>query len=158
MLPPVRLELCLVLFIPMVVTIFCYWHFVHVVLSWAQLGPWKCWRAVGLVTVTLFKFLVCLAPYNVSHVAGFFHRKSQSWQCAQCCSVLSMLALTPSFPIFPPELSTKPLMKGYRGYRAWVDKSWRTSCRERKWELKYGQCQLHRRLNLLACYILAEES
>lgn len=38
---PVRLELCLILFIPTVVTY--YWHFVHIMLSWSQVGTYKHW-------------------------------------------------------------------------------------------------------------------
>ncbi|XP_023988292.1 free fatty acid receptor 2-like [Physeter macrocephalus] len=78
---PVRLELCLVLFfIPMVVTIFCYWRFVRIILFQTQVGTRKRWRAVGLVLVTLFNFLVCFGPYSVSHVMGFFHNTSESWR------------------------------------------------------------------------------
>ncbi|XP_068384718.1 free fatty acid receptor 2 [Eschrichtius robustus] len=78
---PVRLELCLVLFfIPMVVTIFCYWRFVRIILSQTQVGTRKRWRAVGLVVATLFNFLVCFGPYNVSHVVGFFRNTSERWR------------------------------------------------------------------------------
>ncbi|XP_059940942.1 free fatty acid receptor 2-like [Mesoplodon densirostris] len=78
---PVRLEMCLVLFfIPMVVTIFCYWRFVRIILSQTQVGSQKRWRAVGLVVVTLFNFLVCFGTYNVSHVMGFFHNTSERWR------------------------------------------------------------------------------
>ncbi|XP_057568517.1 free fatty acid receptor 2-like [Hippopotamus amphibius kiboko] len=87
---PMRLELCLVLFlIPMVVTIFCYWRFVRIILSQPQVETRKRWRAVGLVVVTLFNFLVCFGPYNVSHVVGFFRSKSESWRV--CVVVLSAL-------------------------------------------------------------------
>lgn len=61
----------------MVVTIFCYWYVMHSMLFLPQLGTWKYWRAMGMATVTLFKFLVCLGLYNVSHVAGFFQMRSQ---------------------------------------------------------------------------------
>ncbi|CAD7692787.1 unnamed protein product [Nyctereutes procyonoides] len=72
---PVQLELCLVLFlIPMVVTIFCYWRFVHITLSRPQLA-----------TVTLFNFLVCFGPYNVFLVLRFLKKDSESWQV---CAVL----------------------------------------------------------------------
>ncbi|MBZ3885319.1 Free fatty acid receptor 2 [Sciurus carolinensis] len=88
---PVRLELCLVLFfIPMAVTIFCYWRFVYIMLSRPQVGTKKRWRAVGLAAVTLFNFLVCFGPYNVSHVVGFFQKESQNWRaCAVLFSALN---------------------------------------------------------------------
>ncbi|XP_049642606.1 free fatty acid receptor 2-like [Suncus etruscus] len=78
---PVRLELCLVLFfIPMAVTIFCYWRLVTIVLSRPQMGVQKRWRVVALAAVTLFNFLVCFGPYNVSHVVGFSQQDSQKWR------------------------------------------------------------------------------
>ncbi|XP_056681300.1 free fatty acid receptor 2 [Monodelphis domestica] len=78
---PVRLELCLVLFcLPMAVTVFCYWRFVCLMLSQPQVGVQRQRRAVGLAIVTLLNFLLCFAPYNVSHVVGFFEGKSPSWR------------------------------------------------------------------------------
>jgi free fatty acid receptor 2 len=78
---PMWLELCLVLFfIPMVVTIFCCWCFVRIMLTQPHVGTQKCWRAVGLAAVTLFNFLVCFGPYSVSHIVGFFQKSSETWQ------------------------------------------------------------------------------
>lgn len=78
---PVRLELCLVLFlIPMVVTIFCYWRFVWIMLTQPHVGAQRRRRAVGLAIVTLLNFLVCFGPYNVSHLVGFYTKKSPQWR------------------------------------------------------------------------------
>lgn len=78
---PVRLELCLVLFfIPMAVTIFCYWRFVWIMLTQPHVGVQRRRRAVGLAVVTLLNFLVCFGPYNVSHLVGFYTRKSPKWR------------------------------------------------------------------------------
>lgn len=78
---PVRLELCLVLFfIPMAVTIFCYWRFVWIMLTQPHVGAQRRRRAVGLAVVTLLNFLVCFGPYNVSHLVGFFSKKSPEWR------------------------------------------------------------------------------
>ena len=74
----------------MVVTIFCYWRFVHIMLSRPQVGMRKHWRAVKLATVTLFNFLVCFGPYNVFLVLRFLKKDSESWQvCAVLLSALS---------------------------------------------------------------------
>ncbi|XP_043756519.1 free fatty acid receptor 2-like [Cervus elaphus] len=88
---PVRLELCLLLFfIPMGVTIFCYWRLVRIILSQPQAPTRKRWRAVVLVVATLFNFLVCFGPYNVSHVVGFFHKTSERWRvCAVMLTALN---------------------------------------------------------------------
>ncbi|XP_006171687.2 free fatty acid receptor 2 isoform X1 [Tupaia chinensis] len=78
---PVRLELCLVLFfIPMAVTIFCYWRFVWIMLTQPHVGAQRRRRAVGLAVVTLLNFLVCFGPYNVSHLVGFYNWKSPQWR------------------------------------------------------------------------------
>ncbi|XP_036296885.1 free fatty acid receptor 2 [Pipistrellus kuhlii] len=78
---PVRLELCLVLFfIPMGVTIFCYWRFVWIMLTQPHVGVQRRRRAVGLAVVTLLNFLVCFGPYNVSHLVGFYTKKSPKWR------------------------------------------------------------------------------
>ncbi|XP_062969249.1 free fatty acid receptor 2 [Cynocephalus volans] len=78
---PVRLEVCLVLFfIPMAVTIFCYWRFVWIMLTQPHVGAQRRRRAVGLAVVTLLNFLVCFAPYNISHLVGFFTRESPEWR------------------------------------------------------------------------------
>ncbi|EHB13999.1 Free fatty acid receptor 2 [Heterocephalus glaber] len=48
------MELSLVLFvIPVGVTIFCYWHFVRIMLSQSRVRIREHWRAVGLAAVTL---------------------------------------------------------------------------------------------------------
>ncbi|KAF5924327.1 hypothetical protein HPG69_012581, partial [Diceros bicornis minor] len=88
---PVWLDLCLILFfIPMAVAIFCYWCIVHIMLSRPQVGTQKHWRAIGLSTVSVFNFLVCLGPSNVSHVVEFFPKRRSSWQvCVVLPSVLN---------------------------------------------------------------------
>ncbi|XP_055407115.1 free fatty acid receptor 2-like [Bubalus kerabau] len=87
----VRLELCLpFFFIPMGVTIFCYWRLVRILLSQSQVVTRKHWRTVALVVATLFNFLVCFRPYNVSHVVVFFHKTSERWRvCAVMLTALN---------------------------------------------------------------------
>ncbi|XP_054444836.1 free fatty acid receptor 2 [Pteronotus mesoamericanus] len=78
---PVRLELFLVLFlIPMMVTIFCYWRFVWIMLTQPHVGAQRRRRAVGLAIVTLLNFLVCFGPYNVSHLVGYVTKMSPPWR------------------------------------------------------------------------------
>ncbi|KAF6077501.1 free fatty acid receptor 2 [Phyllostomus discolor] len=78
---PVRLELFLVLFlIPMMVTIFCYWRFVWIMLTQPHVAAQRRRRAVGLAVVTLLNFLVCFGPYNVSHVVGYISNQSPTWR------------------------------------------------------------------------------
>ncbi|XP_040832594.1 free fatty acid receptor 2 [Ochotona curzoniae] len=78
---PVRLELCLVLFfIPMAVTVFCYWRFVWIMLTQPHVGAQRRRRAVGLAVVTLLNFLLCFGPYNISHLVGFYLKQSPPWR------------------------------------------------------------------------------
>lgn len=78
---PVRLELCLFLFfVPMVITIFCYWRFVWIMLTQPHVGAQRRRRAVGLAVVTLLNFLVCFGPYNISHLVGYYTKKSPPWR------------------------------------------------------------------------------
>uniref|UniRef100_A0A8D1T377 G-protein coupled receptors family 1 profile domain-containing protein n=1 Tax=Sus scrofa TaxID=9823 RepID=A0A8D1T377_PIG len=117
---PVRLELCLVLFfIPMVVTIFCYWRFVWIILSQPHVESRKRWRAVGLVVVTLFNFLVCFGPYNVSHVVGYFQKTSESWRaCAVMLSTLNA-CIDPLIFYFSSSAVRKAFDKKLRKLRSW---------------------------------------
>ncbi|XP_006730819.1 free fatty acid receptor 2-like [Leptonychotes weddellii] len=117
---PVQLELCLVLFfIPMVVTIFCYRRFVHIMLSRPQVGTQKHWRAMGLAAVTLFNFLVCFGPYNVSHVVGFVQRKSEPWRvCAVLLSAFNA-CVDPLIFYFSSSAVRKAFDKRLRSLQSW---------------------------------------
>ncbi|XP_072325022.1 free fatty acid receptor 2-like [Scyliorhinus torazame] len=78
---PFRLELGIVLFfLPFLITTFCYASFVRILLSSAHISPEKKQRAIGLVLTTLFVFLLCFAPYNISHFVGFIQNTSPSWR------------------------------------------------------------------------------
>ncbi|XP_078393333.1 free fatty acid receptor 2-like [Cetorhinus maximus] len=78
---PFRLELGIVLFcLPFLITTFCYTSFVRILLSSTHISREKKQRAIGLVLTTLFVFLVCFAPYNISHFVGFIQNKSPTWR------------------------------------------------------------------------------
>lgn len=78
---PVRLEGSLLLFcIPFIITIFCYFNFVRLLLSMPKIARKKKYRAVGLAGATLFNFTLCFAPYNISHIVGFIQNQSLGWR------------------------------------------------------------------------------
>ncbi|XP_067831569.1 free fatty acid receptor 2-like isoform X2 [Heptranchias perlo] len=78
---PTRLELGIVMFwVPFLITTFCYCSFVHIVLSSPHINREKKQRAIGVVMATLFVFLVCYAPYNISHFVGFVQNQSPTWR------------------------------------------------------------------------------
>ncbi|XP_007953029.1 free fatty acid receptor 2-like [Orycteropus afer afer] len=143
MLLPVRLELCLVLFvIPMAVTTFCYWRFVCIMLSRPKVETQKRWRAVGLAAVTLFNFLVCFGPYNVSHVVGFFQGESQNWRaCAVLLSALNA-CIDPLIFYFSSSAVRKAFHKWLQRLQNWCASlagSWR---RTQEWATEKGEGSL----------------
>ncbi|XP_050786189.1 free fatty acid receptor 2-like [Gopherus flavomarginatus] len=78
---PVRLEFFVVLFcLPFTITIFCYVNLVRILVALPNIPARKKQRAVGLAVATLFNFIVCFTPFNLSHVVGFVQNKSPSWR------------------------------------------------------------------------------
>ncbi|XP_024079393.1 free fatty acid receptor 2-like [Terrapene carolina triunguis] len=78
---PVRLEFFVVLFcLPFTITIFCYVNLVRILVALPNIPARRKQRAVGLALATLFNFIVCFAPYNLSHVVGFVQNESPSWR------------------------------------------------------------------------------
>uniref|UniRef100_A0A8C0DIA0 Free fatty acid receptor 2 n=2 Tax=Balaenoptera musculus TaxID=9771 RepID=A0A8C0DIA0_BALMU len=115
---PMRLELFLVLFfIPMVVTIFCYWRFVWIMLTQPHVQAQRRRRAVGLAVVTLLNFLVCFGPYNISHLVGFHMKASPRWRAEAV--VLSSLnaSLDPLLFYFSSSVVRRAFGKGLQALR-----------------------------------------
>ncbi|XP_075697008.1 free fatty acid receptor 2-like [Rhinoderma darwinii] len=81
LLMPFRLEGSLLMFcIPFMITTFCYFNFVRLLLTMPKIGRSKKYRAVCLAVATLFNFTLCFAPYNISHIVGFIQNKSPRWR------------------------------------------------------------------------------
>nr|XP_020670124.1 free fatty acid receptor 2-like [Pogona vitticeps] len=78
---PFRLELSIVLFaIPFVVTFFCYVSVIRILTIMPNIKPNKKQRAVGLALATLLNYVIAFAPYNISHIVGFFQNTEPSWR------------------------------------------------------------------------------
>ncbi|CAM5175852.1 unnamed protein product [Eretmochelys imbricata] len=78
---PVRLEFFIVLFyLPFTITIFCYVNLVHILVALPNITARRKQGAMGQALVTLFNFIVCFAPYNLSHVVGFVQNESSFWR------------------------------------------------------------------------------
>ncbi|XP_075135292.1 free fatty acid receptor 2-like [Leptodactylus fuscus] len=78
---PFRIEGSLLMFyIPFMITIFCYFNFVRLLLSMPKIGRRKKHRAICLAVATLFNFTLCFAPYNMSHIIGFIQNKNPPWR------------------------------------------------------------------------------
>ncbi|KAG8143366.1 hypothetical protein E2320_000594 [Naja naja] len=78
---PVRLEISIVLFlVPSLITCFCYFEFIRIVMSSTHICRSKKQRAVGLVAATLAVFIICFTPFNISHVVGYIQWKNPDWR------------------------------------------------------------------------------
>ncbi|XP_043935269.1 free fatty acid receptor 3-like [Protopterus annectens] len=78
---PLRLEMFVLLFcIPLIITTFAYSKFIRILKSLPQTNKEKKKRAIVLVMVTLTVYVVCFAPYNISHVYGFKQHQSPHWR------------------------------------------------------------------------------
>uniref|UniRef100_UPI001EAE96BE free fatty acid receptor 2-like n=1 Tax=Oncorhynchus gorbuscha TaxID=8017 RepID=UPI001EAE96BE len=78
---PMRLELCVVLYIvPLLACVFCYLNFILILNRTPNLRAEKRKRAVGMDIGTLRVFVVCFLPYNVTHVQGFIIQDNVEWR------------------------------------------------------------------------------
>nr|XP_033818490.1 free fatty acid receptor 2-like [Geotrypetes seraphini] len=77
---PVRLELSIVLFfLPLAITMFCYIHCLQILMR-SQMHASKKKRAIKVAITTITLFIVCFAPYNISHVIGFATFENVWWR------------------------------------------------------------------------------
>uniref|UniRef100_A0A3Q1HWC7 Free fatty acid receptor 1 n=2 Tax=Anabas testudineus TaxID=64144 RepID=A0A3Q1HWC7_ANATE len=78
---PVRLEsffvLCLV---PLFTCVYCYLSCIWILYSRPRISRAKKQKAIGMALGTLAVFLICVVPYNVSHVVGYIDGKSPIWR------------------------------------------------------------------------------
>ncbi|KAM9299079.1 free fatty acid receptor 2-like [Gastrophryne carolinensis] len=76
----VRLEISIVLFfLPLVITAFCYFRCIQILMR-SQLHRKHKEKATCVAITTLTIFIVCFAPYNISHVVGFIKHENVSWR------------------------------------------------------------------------------
>ncbi|KAG9465485.1 hypothetical protein GDO78_018208, partial [Eleutherodactylus coqui] len=79
---PARLELSIVLFFfPLSITIFCYMRCIQILKRSCMHVKHKK-RAIRVAVTTLTVFIVCFAPYNISHIVGFVEKTNVSWRSA----------------------------------------------------------------------------
>ncbi|CAJ0950025.1 unnamed protein product [Ranitomeya imitator] len=79
---PARLELSVVLYLlPLAITLFCYTRCIQILMKSCMHVKYKR-RAIRVAVTTLIVFIVCFAPYNISHIVGFVQKKSVTWRKA----------------------------------------------------------------------------
>uniref|UniRef100_A0A3Q3LJ88 Si:ch211-231m23.4 n=1 Tax=Mastacembelus armatus TaxID=205130 RepID=A0A3Q3LJ88_9TELE len=78
---PVRVEafflLCLV---PLIICVYCYMRCILILYSRPRISCRQKKKAIGMALGTLTTFLVCVVPYNMSHVVGYFQGHSPKWR------------------------------------------------------------------------------
>ncbi|XP_042280570.1 free fatty acid receptor 2-like [Thunnus maccoyii] len=78
---PVRLEFFFVLcLIPLLICIYCYLSCIWILYSRPMISRMQKQKAIGMALGTLAVFLICVLPYNISHVLGFFQGESPKWR------------------------------------------------------------------------------
>ncbi|XP_018080389.1 free fatty acid receptor 2 [Xenopus laevis] len=77
---PVRFEISMVLyFFPLGITVFCYMSCIRILMRSRMHVNLKR-KATRVAVTTLVVFIVCFAPYNISHVVGYVIHESVWWR------------------------------------------------------------------------------
>ncbi|XP_038132220.1 free fatty acid receptor 3-like [Cyprinodon tularosa] len=78
---PGRLEFFVVLcLVPLLITIYCYLRLILILFSRPMISWMQKRKAIGMALGTLAVFLICVLPYNLSHVVGFVQGQSPEWR------------------------------------------------------------------------------
>ncbi|XP_068613671.1 free fatty acid receptor 2 [Brachionichthys hirsutus] len=78
---PVRMELFIVLcLIPLLICVYCYVRCILILYSRPRISRIQKQKAIGMALGTLAVFLVCVLPYNISHLLGYLHGESPKWR------------------------------------------------------------------------------
>ncbi|KAK2844915.1 hypothetical protein Q5P01_011574 [Channa striata] len=69
---PVRLEMFFVLcLVPLMICVYCYMSCIWILYSRPRISQMQKQKAIGMALGTLAVFLICVFPYNLSHVVGY---------------------------------------------------------------------------------------
>lgn len=78
---PVRLEFFFVLcLLPLLICVFCYLRCIWILYSRPRISQMQKQKAIGMALGTLAVFLICVLPYNASHLLGYFQGESPKWR------------------------------------------------------------------------------
>uniref|UniRef100_A0A3Q3BBT3 Si:ch211-231m23.4 n=1 Tax=Kryptolebias marmoratus TaxID=37003 RepID=A0A3Q3BBT3_KRYMA len=78
---PVRLEFFFVLcLVPLLISIYCYMRLIWILYSRPRISRMQKKKTIGMALGTLAVFLICVLPYNFSHLLGYFQGKSPQWR------------------------------------------------------------------------------
>ncbi|XP_070691377.1 free fatty acid receptor 3 [Pempheris klunzingeri] len=78
---PVRLEFFFVLCLaPLLICVFCYLRCITILYSRPRISRMRKQKAIGMAVGTLAVFLICVLPYNTSHLVGYIQGESPTWR------------------------------------------------------------------------------
>ncbi|KAF3692226.1 Free fatty acid receptor 3 G-protein coupled receptor 41 [Channa argus] len=78
---PVRLEVFFVLcLVPLLICVYCYLSCIWILYSRPRISGKQKQKAIGMALGTLAVFLICVLPYNISHVVSYIERTSPEWR------------------------------------------------------------------------------
>lgn len=78
---PVRLQICVVLFIiPFLICTFSYINFIRILSKLQHIDNRRRMRAIGMALGTLIVFAVCFGPYNLTHIVGYVTGVNPPWR------------------------------------------------------------------------------
>ncbi|XP_068179711.1 free fatty acid receptor 3-like isoform X1 [Antennarius striatus] len=78
---PVRMEFFIVLcLIPLLICVYCYLRCIVILYSRPRISRIQKQKAIGMALGTLAVFLICVLPYNISHVVGYIYGESPKWR------------------------------------------------------------------------------
>ncbi|XP_037642122.1 free fatty acid receptor 2-like [Sebastes umbrosus] len=78
---PVRLEFFFVLcLVPLLICVYCYMRCILILYSRPRISRLQKQKAIGMALGTLAVFLICVLPYNFSHLLGYFQGVSPKWR------------------------------------------------------------------------------
>ncbi|XP_029308295.1 free fatty acid receptor 3 [Cottoperca gobio] len=78
---PVRLEFFIVLcLVPLLICVYCYLRCILILYSRPRISRMQKKKAIGMALGTLAVFLICVMPYNFTHVLGYFQGTNLKWR------------------------------------------------------------------------------
>uniref|UniRef100_A0A673BR14 Si:ch211-231m23.4 n=1 Tax=Sphaeramia orbicularis TaxID=375764 RepID=A0A673BR14_9TELE len=78
---PLRLEFFFVLsLIPLLICVYCYLNCIFILYSRPRISQAQKQKAIGMALGTLAVFLICVLPYNMSHLVGYIQGESPKWR------------------------------------------------------------------------------
>ncbi|XP_072282877.1 free fatty acid receptor 2-like [Pyxicephalus adspersus] len=123
---PARLEFSIVLFfLPLGITLFCYTRCIQILMRCCMHVKHKK-KAIRVAVTTLTVFIVCFAPYNISHIVGFVKHDSVKWRQAALLPSTCNAFLDPLIFYF----MSSTVDKGF--YQAWKSLQHKYSMSKRK--------------------------